>query len=521
MTVLDTAALERALNCLPLRFRGPGGVAGVVKDGKVVARRAWGFADMYRRLPMAAKTRLPICSISKQFTCALLLDQFDDPAVLDNKIHDFLSNYRDRLPTVAELCHNQSGLRDYWALTVLQGAYPEAEFRREDALPLIASAKTGHFPAGAHYSYSNGNFRILGELIERGTGRDLAGLLAERLFVPAGMSTAVLSPNTRVPLDGVVGYEGNDDVGFLPADNRVYWFGDAGIAASLNDMLAWECHIDATRDDPDGLYNRLSAPVFYADGTSATYAYGLRQDIYNGMRFTGHGGGLRGFSSFRMHVAEERLSVVVMFNHDTSTFTAAAALVDAALGRESSAETIPPADWDGLWLDEAQGLVVRTAADMSTVKLHYGPSPARAMVAPDGVAYGQGFSLRKENGRLLMRRDSENLAVTARRLDPVEWADATPVAGRYWSEELDAFLEIEARDGAAFAVFEGLYGKGPMERMYALAEDVWIVTSRRALDAAAPGDWTVLIQRDATGTVTGLNLGCWLARGISYRRAFT
>jgi len=222
-----------------------------------------------------------------------------------------------------------------------------------------------------------------------------------------------------------------------------------------------------------------------------------------------------------MHVAEERLSVVVMFNHDTSTFTAAAALVDAALGRKSPAETIPPADWDGLWLDEAQGLVVHTAADMGKVKLHYGPSPARAMVAPDGVAYGQGFSLRKENGRLLMRRDSENLAVTARRLDPVEWADATPVAGRYWSEELDAFLEIEARDGAAFAVFEGLYGKGPMERMYALAEDVWIVTSRRALDAAAPGDWTVLIQRDTTGTVTGLTLGCWLARRISYRRAFT
>nr|WP_298096027.1 D-aminopeptidase [uncultured Shinella sp.] len=517
MTMLDTAALDRALNRLPLRFRGPGGVAGIVKDGKVVARRAWGFADMYRRLPMTAQTRLPICSISKQFTCALLLDQFGDPAALDDKVRDYLPDYRDRLPTIAELCHNQSGLRDYWALTVLHGAYPETEFRREDALPLIASAKTGHFPAGAHYSYSNGNFRILGELIERGTGRAYADLLRERLFAPAGMSTAVLSANTRVPVDGVVGYEGNDDTGFLPADNGIYWFGDAGIAASLDDMLAWECHIDATRDAPDGLYNRLSAPAFYADGTPATYAYGLRRDVYNGLEFTGHGGGLRGFSSYRMHVAAERLSVVVMFNHGASGFAAAAALADAALGRENRTETIPSTDWDGLWLDEAQGLIVRTSADAGGVKLWYGPSSALATVTADGVARGQGFSLRREDGHLVMERQSENLTVTARRLEPVEWVDATPIAGRYRSDELDAFMEIEVRDGAAFAVFEGLYGKGPMERMYALAQDVFVITSRRALDAAAPGDWTVLIQRDSGGAVTGLVVGCWLARGIVYR----
>ncbi|WP_337183748.1 D-aminopeptidase [Shinella sp.] len=519
MTMLDFASLERALNRLPVRFRGPGGVAGVVKDGKVVARRAWGFADMYRRLPMTAKTRLPICSISKQFTCALLLDQFGDPAVLDGTVGDFLPLYRDRLPTVAQLCHNQSGLRDYWALTVLHGAYPEAEFRREDALPLIASAKTGQFPAGAHYSYSNGNFRILGEMIERGTGRDFAGLLAERLFAPAGMSTAVLAPDARVPLDGVVGYEGNDDVGFLPADNGVYWFGDAGISASLDDMLAWECHIDATRDDPESLYNRLSAPAFYADGTPATYAYGLRRDVHNGLEFTGHGGGLRGFSSYRMHVAGERLSVVVIFNHDTSTFTAAAALVDAALGRESRSEAVRPEAWDGLWLDEAQGLVVRTVADATGVKLHYGPSSARATLSSDGSARGQGLTLRKEENALVMQRESEHLTVRARRLQPVDWADPAPVAGRYRSEELGAWLEIEARDGAAFAVFEGLYGKGPMERMYALADDVWIVTSRRAIDAAAPGDWTVLVERDTAGTITGLSIGCWLARRIIYRPA--
>ena len=46
MATIDLPALERALNLLPSRFRGPGGVAGVVRDGEIVATRSWGFADM-------------------------------------------------------------------------------------------------------------------------------------------------------------------------------------------------------------------------------------------------------------------------------------------------------------------------------------------------------------------------------------------------------------------------------------------------------------------------------------------
>ena len=46
MSNIDLSALEAALAALPKRFPGPGGVAGVVKDGKVLAARAWGYADL-------------------------------------------------------------------------------------------------------------------------------------------------------------------------------------------------------------------------------------------------------------------------------------------------------------------------------------------------------------------------------------------------------------------------------------------------------------------------------------------
>ena len=516
MMTIDLAALQHALNLLPDQHRGPAGVAGVVKDGQVIAQRAWGYADMYRRLPMTAQTRLPICSISKHLTCAVLLDLFGDPSALDPLLPDLLPNYQAPLPIVAHLCHNQSGLRDYWALTVLHGAEPEDIFTEADGLRLLAQTRSGHFLPGAHYSYSNGNFRLLAELINRASGRDFADLMQERVFAPAGMKTAELAPDTRYPLDGVIGYEGNDDVGFLPAKNAIHWHGDAGVSASLADMLAWETYIDATRDDVSSLYNRLSVPTFFADGTPAAYGYGLRRDVLAGFDVTGHGGALRGFSCFRMHVASERLSIVVMFNHDSNAMRAAWSLMEAALDCTITTATEPVSGWDGLWMDDRQSLMLRTTGLPAGVRLHYAPTPALLSIDSDGSARGLGVSLRKEDTHLLMQRPGENLEVQARPLVPVEWADGASIAGRFQSDEINAGLEIISRDGATYVVFDGMLGQGPMERMYSLAEDMWSITTRRSMDASAPGEWTAQFWRE--GKELHLMLGCWLARKIPYRR---
>lgn len=519
MQEIDHSALDRALDLLPGRYRGPAGVAGVVKDGQVIARRAWGFADMERRVPMTAQRRMPICSISKHMTCALLLDLFDDPETLAPLLPDLLPRFRGPLPSIAQLCHNQSGLRDYWALTVLHGAKPEGRFTEADGLALLAQNQTGHFAPGLHFSYSNGNFRLLAELICRATGRGFGELLEERIFRPAGMTTARLAPDMRERIDDVIGYEGNDEVGFLPAESAITWFGDSGVSASLDDMLAWEIHIDATRDDPASLYNRIAQPpITFADGAPAHYGYGLRRFHLAGQSVTGHGGGVRGFCSFRLHVAAERLSVVVIFNHESSAMGAAEDLMSAALGAPASARPSPGQGWDGLWLDSERDLLVRTTDSPRGVRLHYSVSPV--LLTPVGAdrATAPGLSLLRDGDVLIMERSFENLAVRAKRLDPLDRADAADIAGRYRSDELGAWLEIQSRDGAAYIGFEGMLGPGPMERMYPLARDLWTVTTRRAMDADPPGEWTLRVARNSSGAIEGLTLGCWLARGIVYRR---
>ena len=334
MTASLSTRLDRAIETLPRAYPGPGGAVAVLRDGEILVRHAWGWANAERRIPFTPRTLFRMCSITKQFTCGVVLDAFPDPSVLDGDVRARLPLLEQPAPGALHLCHNQSGLRDYWAVAMLHGSPVEAPFGDTEAARVIAGTRTLQFAPGTRHSYVNQNFRILADIVQERTGRGFAELLRTRIFERAGMATALLAADTSAMPDGTQGYEGTATGGFRAAENRILWTGDAGLGASLDDMIAWERHIDATRDDADALYTRLSAPVSFADGTPAVYGFGLNRATELGRQVTAHGGALRGWRSHRMYVPSERVSVVVMFNHLSNAHDAAVDMLAAVLGED-------------------------------------------------------------------------------------------------------------------------------------------------------------------------------------------
>lgn len=109
----------------------------------------------------------------------------------------------------------------------------------------------------------------------------------------------------------------------------------------------------------------------FADGAPAAYAYGLRRYELAGQEVTGHGGGIRGFCSFRLHVAAARLSVVVIFNHEASAMGAAEGLMQAALGLPIP-PSLPAAEgWTGLWHEPQTDLFLRCRDTPDGVRLNF------------------------------------------------------------------------------------------------------------------------------------------------------
>lgn len=507
--------LDAALAALPFRHPGPGGAVAVLRDGAVIGERCWGWADAARRIPFTRTTHSLICSITKQFTCALLLDLFPDPDVLDGDVAAAMPLLA-RPPSIREMCHNQSGLRDYWALAMLCGSPVDRVFGGAEAAWLIGRTRSLHFAPGTRYSYVNQNFRIVSDIVAARAGRPFAELLRTRILDRAGMPHARLNPDTSAVAGGTIGYEGTPADGFFPAPNNIVWTGDAGLAATLEDMIAWERFIDATRDDADGLYRRLSAPTRFRDDTPAPYGFGIRRDRMAGCEITCHSGGLRGWRSIRLYAPAERISVVVLFNHMADPRPAAEALFRAALGieRQTPAPTAPGEPWSGRFVEAETGLATRLEPlPDGKLRLHYGLSPETLSPAgPDSYA-GNGTVLVREPGGLRLRRAAENLSAP---LLPCDGPASTDIEGTWHSTELDATLTVATSGGVLYAAFSGALGEGEMLALVPHGDDVWLFPCPRALDFGAPGDWTLAFRRDGAGRIASVQVGCWLARDVVF-----
>ena len=128
----STEKINDILNSLPHIRRGTGGVAAVVKDGKVMGKKVWGYADLDLRVPMTTKTVLPICSISKQMVCLVMQSLLQKPTAsmterkespeeqMEAELHRLLPHLKGAEGgadlKVADLYNMQSGIRDYWAM---------------------------------------------------------------------------------------------------------------------------------------------------------------------------------------------------------------------------------------------------------------------------------------------------------------------------------------------------------------------------------------------------------------------
>jgi D-aminopeptidase len=110
MTSIDNGRLEFALQTLAETCGGPGAAVAVIKEGQVLVRHAWGLADRERRIPFTPRTLMPMCSITKQFTCALALDRLGASTSLTRSFRlAFLSStgqgpVRSTLPPINQGC---------------------------------------------------------------------------------------------------------------------------------------------------------------------------------------------------------------------------------------------------------------------------------------------------------------------------------------------------------------------------------------------------------------------------------
>ncbi|PLN83385.1 beta-lactamase/transpeptidase-like protein [Aspergillus taichungensis] len=537
---MDNQAIQRILEIAPSIYRGPGGSIAVLKDGERVAQHAWGYANLEERIPMTSSTLMPICSITKQMVCMVLKDLERNPTpemAARGPTHEQLSASFRRIlrPEITEstglrlehLCHMQSGIRDYWAMTMFWGTTPEGKFIiPEHADQVIARTTSLHFPPGSQYSYSNLNFHVLARVLEDVSGQPLGELLRERLFMPAQMATARLGEDTAKLPSPCEGYEGSESSGFVRAINRMQWSGDAGVVATLTDMIEYERYLDQSWADPQSIYQEIAKPPCFANGNPASYGYGLGHGSIGGFKTIGHGGALRGYRLHRLHVPSERLSVVVMLNSEVDAKEMATYVVKEVLHLPKTLNPaitpidLPPSRTGTFFDPDAQMALELTQGGQNRITISYAISPETLALVDPQSARSETLRVALHDNSIELHRITDNRVTSLRRVaaaqEPPQGQEYT---GRYSCGEIDSTFHCTGTGGMLYGSFDGFLGHGPVYPMRYLGEDLWLLAYPRGLDAPAPGHWTLAFQRGAQGTVVGVTMSCWLARKVVFTRS--
>jgi len=354
------------------KYAIPGGAVAVMRDGKLIYARGFGYADVENKTPVQPDALFRIASVSKTLTSAAIMKLVEEGKLrLDDRVAPLIA-YLTPAPgatvdprwdeiTIRHLLNHTGG----WDRTKPDGGFDPIDRPAIAAAAVNAPAPASSetlirymkgmpldFNPGQKFAYSNFGYIILGRVIERLTGMRYEEYVRARVLDPVGanrtqqgkshMSDALPDEvkyywpgaGVNAPLVPSV-FPGE---GLVPLNYGGFHFeaGDAsgGWVSSTVDLLRFLGGVDGRPNRPDILSPELvaemtrSGPAQCAGG-ACYYAFGWWVRPIQGDANWWHTGTLPGTTSILVRT-HDNFSWVGLFN--TRSLTANLEVeVDAAL----------------------------------------------------------------------------------------------------------------------------------------------------------------------------------------------
>lgn len=284
---LSTSKETIFLDTLAQRFIKQWEITGlsvaVVKEGKLVYAKGFGYADKERNVKMKPHHLLRMASISKLFTATAIMKLVEEGKLsLTDKVfgtQGIIKKYNhlvvDSLVFKIEIQHlltHTGGWRNQLRTDPMFVPVKVAEILKipspitfDDILRYMLMQK-GYFLAGAFYDYSNFGYCVLGEVVAQVSGKPYEKYLQENILLPTGVKRIKIGKNRykdRFAHESRYYDAKNTSLNlniYSPKDSasRVYEGNDTqalgaagGLIATALDIAKFACAIDnfATRPD--------------------------------------------------------------------------------------------------------------------------------------------------------------------------------------------------------------------------------------------------------------------------------
>ena len=200
------APFEQSVRDMMRKYGVPGGAVALVRDGKLIYARGFGYADVENKTPVQPDALFRIASVSKPITSAAIMTLVaEGKLALDDRVAPFIAHLtpapeatvdpRWEQITIRHLLNHTGG----WDRTKPNGGFDPMD------RPLIAAAAVNapapasaetiirymkgmplDFDPGTKHVYSNFGYAILGRVIERVSGMRYEDYVRARVLQPVG-----------------------------------------------------------------------------------------------------------------------------------------------------------------------------------------------------------------------------------------------------------------------------------------------------------------------------------------------
>jgi CubicO group peptidase (beta-lactamase class C family) len=279
----------------------PGASVAVVKDGRLIFTKGYGYANLEQRIPVVAtETLFRVGSVAKLFTWTAVLQLVEQGKLdLHADVNTYLAGFS--IPatypapiTLAHLLTHTAGFEDRQRGITVSSADSLLPLERylADAMPARI------FPPGTVTAYSNYGATLAGYIVERVSGEPFAQYMQQHIFAPLDMrhSTFAQQLPTDIAAKVAVSYDEYDG-GYHPMPFEYFQSAPAGgLSATATDIAQFM--IAQLQDGRLGDARILQAATaqdmhrqhFTNDPHVNGMAYGFVEMTLNGQRLLMHSG---------------------------------------------------------------------------------------------------------------------------------------------------------------------------------------------------------------------------------------
>lgn len=287
------------------------GNVAILRKGKVLFSKSYGYSDAAAKRPNSPSTQFRIGSVTKTFTAALIMRLRERGKLsLEDKISKYLPDYRfgDSV-TIRNLLNHTSGIMSFTSTEKFQQEKLRMSSIKEVMntffeIPLL-------FSPGSNFQYSNSNYLLLGYIAEKVAQKSFSDLLRDEITGPLGMKATGLDSDQRKSTHKALGYEASvrSDYDISPANNIGLLSGAGAMYSTVEDLARWERAMYGNQILSDSSKVQMFSPYLKNYGLGWQVSKNMDRLSYS------HSGSIDGFKSNIQLFPKSEIAIIFLSNY--------------------------------------------------------------------------------------------------------------------------------------------------------------------------------------------------------------